>query len=73
MRRSLLVHYAIAGDSTIHQCQQMNHSKVSAWLLSQFQAGVLLPDHNLEMVMVPTPHPRDGLQVKFQRLSVNVS
>ncbi|MBD1807272.1 MAG: hypothetical protein KME25_19540 [Symplocastrum torsivum CPER-KK1] len=29
---------AIAGDSTIHQCQQMNHSKVSAWLLSQFQA-----------------------------------
>lgn len=27
----------------------------------------LLPGQNLEMVMVPTPHPRDGLQVKFWR------
>ncbi|NER27676.1 MAG: cytochrome P450 [Symploca sp. SIO1C4] len=28
----------------------------------------LLPEQNLEMVSIPTPHPRDGLKVKFRRL-----
>jgi cytochrome P450 len=27
----------------------------------------LLPEQNLDMVAVPTPHPRDGLRVKFSR------
>jgi hypothetical protein len=30
----------------------------------------LLPDQNLEMVMGSTPHPRDGLRVNFQCLSI---
>ncbi len=29
----------------------------------------LLPNQNLDLIMTPTPHPRDGLQVKFQRLA----
>ena len=28
----------------------------------------LVPDQNLELVTVPTPHPRDGLKVNFRRL-----
>lgn len=28
----------------------------------------LVPEQNLDMIMVPTPHPRDGLQVKFRQL-----
>lgn len=28
----------------------------------------LLPEQNLEMISIPTPHPRDGLKVKFRRL-----
>ncbi|MEM6255038.1 MAG: cytochrome P450 [Cyanobacteria bacterium P01_D01_bin.156] len=28
----------------------------------------LLPDQDLSMVVVPTPHPRDNLRVKFQRV-----
>ncbi|AOX02032.1 hypothetical protein BJP34_23675 [Moorena producens PAL-8-15-08-1] len=27
----------------------------------------LLPDQDLKMVVMPTPHPRDGLKVKFSR------
>ena len=27
----------------------------------------LLPNQNLELVTVPTPHPRDGLRIKFSR------
>ena len=27
----------------------------------------LLPNQNLELITVPTPHPRDGLKVKFSR------
>ncbi|MEQ8751934.1 MAG: hypothetical protein RID09_00255 [Coleofasciculus sp. G1-WW12-02] len=27
----------------------------------------LLPEQDLGMVTVPTPHPRDGLRVKFWR------
>lgn len=27
----------------------------------------LLPEQNLELIMVPTPHPHDGLKVKFSR------
>lgn len=28
----------------------------------------LLPNQNLELITVPTPHPRDGLRVTFQKL-----
>ncbi|MFM7423437.1 MAG: cytochrome P450 [Elainella sp.] len=28
----------------------------------------LLPDQNLDLVTVPTPHPKDGLRVQFSRL-----
>ena len=28
----------------------------------------LLPDQDLSMVVVPTPHPRDNLRVKFGRI-----
>lgn len=35
-------------------------------LLQNYQ-WELLPDQNLELVTVPTPHPRDGLKVKFSR------
>ena len=35
-------------------------------LLKNYQ-WELLPDQNLELVTVPTPHPRDGLKVNFTR------
>jgi cytochrome P450 len=44
--------------------------KLFAALLVRDYHWELLPDQSLEMVMVPTPHPRDGLRVNFQRLSV---
>ena len=47
--------------------------KLFATLLVTDYHWELLADQNLEMVMIPTPHPRDGLRVNFQRLSVNVS
>ncbi len=31
----------------------------------------LLPNQDLNLIRVPTPHPRDGLQVKFQRTTIN--
>jgi cytochrome P450 len=31
----------------------------------------LLPDQDLNLIAVPTPHPRDGLQVKFRRTTMN--
>lgn len=31
----------------------------------------LLPDQDLNLIAVPTPHPRDGLRVKFQRTTMN--
>ena len=30
----------------------------------------LLPNQDLNLITVPTPHPRDGLQVKFQRTTI---
>ena len=42
--------------------------KLFAALLVRDYHWELLPDQNLEMVMVPTPHPRDGLRVNFQRV-----
>jgi len=47
--------------------------KLFATLLVRDYHWELLADQNLEMVMVPTPHPCDGLRVNFQRLSANVS
>lgn len=41
--------------------------KLFAALLARKYDWELLPQ-NLELIMTPTPHPRDGLKVKFQRL-----
>jgi hypothetical protein len=40
-------------------------------LFEVFVEGLFsIPVSFLDMVMLPTPHPRDGLRVKFQRLLV---
>ena len=39
--------------------------KIFAALLVRGYDWELLPGQNLEMVIVPTPHPRDGLRVRF--------
>jgi cytochrome P450 len=39
--------------------------KVFAALLSRHYGWELLPDQSLEMITVPTPYPRDGLQVRL--------
>jgi retinoid hydroxylase len=39
----------------------------AARLLREYQ-WELLPDQNLEMVVIPTPKPKDGLKVKFRKL-----
>ncbi len=39
--------------------------KIFAALLARNYDWELLPDQNLELVRLPTPHPRDGLKVKF--------
>jgi hypothetical protein len=31
----------------------------------------LIPDQNLDLVTLPTPHPRDGLKVNFSRRQFN--
>jgi cytochrome P450 len=31
----------------------------------------LLPDQDLNLIPLPTPHPRDGLRVKFRRTTIN--
>jgi len=41
--------------------------KLFAALLVREYEWELVPGQNLDLVMVPTPHPRDGLQVKFRR------
>jgi cytochrome P450 len=41
--------------------------KLFAALLVRDYNWELLREQNLEMIRVPTPHPRDGLQVKFGR------
>ncbi|HEY9673109.1 MAG TPA: cytochrome P450 [Waterburya sp.] len=41
--------------------------KIFAALLARDYQWELLPDQNLDMVMTPTPHPRDGLRVNFRR------
>ena len=41
--------------------------KLFAALLIREYEWELLPEQNLELVMIPTPHPRDGLRVKFRR------
>jgi len=44
--------------------------KIFAALLVRDYEWELLPEQNLEMVKIPTPHPRDGLQVNFRRSGV---
>jgi cytochrome P450 len=44
--------------------------KLFAALLIREYDWELVPGQNLDMIMVPTPHPRDGLEVKFRRLVV---
>ncbi|PMB19199.1 cytochrome P450 [Fischerella thermalis CCMEE 5205] len=41
--------------------------KIFAALLLRHYHWELLPEQNLEMIMVPTPHPQDGLKVSFKR------
>lgn len=43
--------------------------KIFAALLVRHYDWELLPDQSLEMVMVPTPRPKDGLRVSFNRIS----
>jgi cytochrome P450 len=40
----------------------------AAKLLQNYQ-WELLPNQNLELVTIPTPHPRDGLKVKFSSIA----
>jgi retinoid hydroxylase len=42
--------------------------RIFASLLLQKYQWELLPNQNLELVTVPTPHPKDGLKVKFSVL-----
>ena len=42
--------------------------RIFASLLLQKCQWELLPEHNLELVTVPTPHPKDGLKVRFSAL-----
>lgn len=42
--------------------------KLFAALLVREYEWELLPEQNLDLIMVPTPHPRDGLRVNFRRL-----
>jgi cytochrome P450 len=42
--------------------------KLFAALLIRGYDWEALPDQNLDLVMVPTPHPRDGLKVSFCRI-----
>lgn len=43
--------------------------KLFAAMLVREYEWELLPDQNLDLIMTPTPHPRDGLRVKFQQLT----
>ncbi|MGB3509768.1 MAG: cytochrome P450 [Microcoleaceae cyanobacterium] len=43
--------------------------KIFAAMLLRGYEWELLPEQDLGLVVVPTPHPRDGLKVKFHRLS----
>jgi retinoid hydroxylase len=45
--------------------------KLFAALLVRDYQWELLPGQNLEMVRIPTPHPRDGLRVNFRRSEGN--
>jgi cytochrome P450 len=42
--------------------------KVFAVYLVRDYSWELLPEQNLELVRIPTPHPKDGLKVNFWRL-----
>lgn len=42
--------------------------KVFAVHLVRYHSWELLPEQNLELVTVPTPHPKDGLKVNFQHI-----
>jgi retinoid hydroxylase len=41
--------------------------KIFAALLVRHADWQLLPEQNLEMVTIPTPHPKDGLRVRFEK------
>lgn len=43
--------------------------KIFAAMLLRGYEWELLPDQDLTLVMVPMPHPRDGLRVNFRKLS----
>ncbi|GAB4230033.1 MAG: cytochrome P450 [Elainellaceae cyanobacterium] len=41
--------------------------KIFAVHLLRYYNWQLLPDQNLDLVTIPTPHPQDGLRVRFQK------
>jgi retinoid hydroxylase len=43
--------------------------KLFVALLVRWYDWELLPDQNLSLITIPTPHPKDGLKVKFSRLN----
>lgn len=45
--------------------------KIFAALLCRGYEWELLPEQSLEMIAVPTPHPRDGLKVKLRQRAFN--
>lgn len=45
--------------------------RVFASLLSHNYQWELLPNQDLTMAIIPTPHPKDGLKVKFSTLLQN--
>lgn len=45
--------------------------KIFAALLVRHYEWELLPNQSLELVMIPTPHPQDNLQVSFRRIQSN--
>lgn len=42
--------------------------RIFASMLLQKYEWELLPDQDLDLVTIPTPHPRDGLKIKFRSL-----
>jgi len=56
--------YSISlGWSVLYQIGK-THQDSSIYALRDYEWEIV-PEQNLDLVMVPTPHPRDGLQVSL--------
>ena len=42
--------------------------RIFASMLLRGYEWELLPDRDLDLVAIPTPHPRDGLKINFRSL-----